>query len=78
MSNHGEGEADQRQKSMKNDFDDYMDEILVEYRHHLGCYNIRPPDIRPQMTQDLPYIRPTFRPAWIYSHHVSVLLAYWV
>ena len=44
------------------------------YRSVFGCYNIRPPDIRPQTTQNLSYIRPT----WVFSHHVSVLWACWV
>ena len=41
---------------------------------HKTSNDTRPPDIRPQMTQDLPYIKPT----WVYSHHVSVLWACWV
>ena len=38
---------------------------------HKTSHDTRPPNIGPQMTQDLPYIRPT----WVYSHHVSVLWA---
>ena len=74
--------------------------ITGSQHNHLGCCNIRPPDIRPTghktsvtrpirhktylpydlttirppLTQDLPYVRPTL----VFSHHVSVLWACWV
>ena len=41
---------------------------------HKTSHDTRPPNIGPQMTQDLPYIGPT----WVYSHHMSVLWACWV